>query len=147
MKKINLSALTRKEASFRLPKFIDSAYTLAEIIIVMLIIAVIVAVSIGITKAKLDNIVSYTYYNAYSSLRKISAEMLADWNPKDPEYKQAFNANNHENLALGDFNNGLQNPVFSLKNKIFNIYRDVWSQPALAACTIDRRTGCYYCGS
>lgn len=146
MKKINLIALMRKEASFRLPKFIHSAYTLAEIIIVMLIIAVIVAVSIGITKAKLDNIVSYTYYNAYSSLRKISAEMLADWNPKDPEYKQAFNANNHENLALGDFNNGLQNPVFSLKNKIFNIYRDVWSQPALAACTIDRRTGCYYCG-
>ena len=47
MKKINLIALMRKEASFRLPKFIHSAYTLAEIIIVMLIIAVIVAVSIG----------------------------------------------------------------------------------------------------
>ena len=57
----------------------------------MLIIAVIVAVTIGITKAKLDNVVSYTYYNAYSTLRKISTEMLADWNPKDPEYKQAFN--------------------------------------------------------
>ena len=68
------------------------AYTLAEIIVVMLIIAVIVAVTIGITKAKFDNIVSYTYYNAYSSLRKISTEMLADWDPKDPEYKQAFNS-------------------------------------------------------
>ena len=65
-------------------------YTLAEIIIVMLIIAVIVSVTIGITKAKLDNVVSYTYYNAYSTLRKISTEMLADWNPKDPEYKQAL---------------------------------------------------------
>ena len=56
----------------------------------MLIIAVIVAVTIGITKAKLDNIVSYTYYNAYSTLRKISTEMLADWDPQDPEYKQAL---------------------------------------------------------
>ena len=64
-------------------------YTLAEIIIVMLIIAVIVSVTIGITKAKLDNVVSYTYYNAYSTLRKISTEMLTDWDPKDPEYKQA----------------------------------------------------------
>lgn len=94
MKKINLIALMRKEASFRLPKFIDSAYTLAEVIIVMLIIAVIVAVSIGITKAKLDNIVSYTYYNAYSTLRTISAEMLADWDPTDPEYKEALLENN-----------------------------------------------------
>ena len=66
-------------------------YTLAEIIVVILIIAVIVAVTIGITKAKLDNIVSYTYYNAYSTLRSISTEMLADWDPQDPEYKQAFN--------------------------------------------------------
>ena len=70
------------------PRF--SGYTLAEIIAVMLIIAVIVAVTIGITKAKLDNIVSYTYYNAYSTLRKISTEMLADWDPQDPEYKQAL---------------------------------------------------------
>ena len=56
----------------------------------MLIIAVVVSVTIGITKAKLDNIVSYTYYNAYSTLRKISTEMLADWNPKDEEYRQAL---------------------------------------------------------
>ena len=55
----------------------------------MLIIAVVVAVTIGITKAKLDNIVSYTYYNAYSTLRKISTEMLADWDPSDEEYKQS----------------------------------------------------------
>ncbi len=61
-------------------------YTLAEIIVVILIIAVIVAVTISITKAKLDNIVSYTYYNAYSTLRSISTEMLADWDPKDENY-------------------------------------------------------------
>ena len=34
------------------------AYTLAEVVIVMLVVAVIVGVSIKITKAKLDNIVS-----------------------------------------------------------------------------------------
>ncbi len=76
----------------------------------MLIIAVIVAVSIGITKAKLDNIISYTYYNAYSTLRKISTEMLADWDPKDPEYKQQvsnldksmFVDSQTSKLALGD---------------------------------------------
>ena len=65
-------------------------YTLAEIVVVMLIIAVVVAVTIGITRAKLNNVVSYTYYNAYSTLRKISTEMLADWNPKDEEYRQAL---------------------------------------------------------
>ena len=64
----------------------------------MLIIAVVVAVTIGITKAKLDNVVSYTYYNAYSTLRKISTEMLAGWDPKDPEYKQAFNNKSGQNF-------------------------------------------------
>ncbi len=60
----------------------------------MLIIAVIVSVSIGITKAKLDNVISYTYYNAYSTLREITRKMLADWDPTDPEYKQqALNSN------------------------------------------------------
>lgn len=113
MKKINLIALMRKEASFRLPKFIHSAYTLAEIIIVMLIIAVIVAVSIGITKAKLDNIVSYTYYNAYSTLRTISAEMLADWDPTDPEYKEALLENN---LAKNNQSSKFFKNVFSLNN-------------------------------
>ena len=85
MKKFNLSPFggggTCKPCSPRV-----LAYTLAEIIIVMLIIAVIVAVSIGITKAKLDNVVSYTYYSAYSTLRKISTEMLADFDPKDEDY-------------------------------------------------------------
>ena len=72
----------------------------------MLIIAVIVAVTIGITKAKLDNIVSYTYYNAYSTLRSISTEMLADWDPQDPEYRQAVNSN--DNLF---FSNILENSI------------------------------------
>ena len=64
----------------------DWGYTLAEIIVVMLIIAVIVAVSIKITKTKLDNIVSYTYYSAYSIMRNVTKEMLADFDSKDPNY-------------------------------------------------------------
>ncbi len=62
-------------------------YTLAEIVIVMLVIAVIVAVTIGITKHKLDNIVTYTYYSAYSSLRTATSQMLVDYDPKDDRYK------------------------------------------------------------
>ena len=86
----------------------------------MLVIAVIVAVSIGITKAKLDNIVSYTYYNTYSTLRKISTEMLADWDPTDPEYKQqAFSNSDHFQLA----NAPLQK--FNLYSKNFIIFANL----------------------
>ena len=53
----------------------------------MLVIAVIVAVTIGITKHKLDNIVTYTYYSAYSSLRTATSQMLVDYDPKDDRYK------------------------------------------------------------
>ena len=121
MKKINLCAFLRKEAFFRLPERGFSAYTLAEIIVVMLIIAVIVAVTIGITKAKLDNIVSYTYYNAYSTLRSISTEMLADWDPQDPEYKQANLGNNY----LTAFND-------KIKNNILSFFRNFTEQSACA---------------
>ena len=99
------------------------AYTLAEIIVVMLIIAVIVAVTIGITKAKFDNIVSYTYYNAYSSLRKISTEMLADWDPQDPEYKQALNPEENFSIKL---------KLANIKNNLISVYKDLWFQPAKA---------------
>lgn len=132
----------------RLPKrndlsFLSFAYTLAEIVIVMLIIAVIVAVTIGITKAKLDNIISYTYYNAYSSLRDVTIEMLRDWDAKDPDYK--FSLLN-DNLFIHT-DNVIQFKDFKiLKNNFTAFYRDLWTQPALAACTIDKRTGCYNCG-
>lgn len=55
----------------------------------MLIIAVVVAVTIGITKAKLDNIISYTYYSAYSTLQKVTKEMLADYNVNNENYASA----------------------------------------------------------
>ena len=44
----------------------------------MLIIAVIVAVSIRITKAKLDKVISYSYYSAYSTLSDVSRSMYLD---------------------------------------------------------------------
>ena len=62
------------------------AYTLAEVVIVMLVIAVVAGVSIKITKAKLDNIISYTYYMGYSTLRNVTGQMIADFNPNDEDY-------------------------------------------------------------
>lgn len=119
MKKISLNALMRKVAFLRLTNLAYSAYTLAEVIIVMLIIAVIVAVSLGITKVKLDNIISYTYYNAYSSLKKISTEMLSDWDPANPEYKQATLENN---LLITDKISNFFKNKFSLSNFISPAY-------------------------
>ena len=52
------------------------AYTLAEVIVTMLVIAVIVAVSIKITRTKLDSILSLTYYSAYSSIKSVTTEMV-----------------------------------------------------------------------
>lgn len=61
-------------------------YTLSEIVVVMLIIAVIVGVSIKITKAKLDSVISYTYYSAYSTLRSATSEIIADYDPNKDAY-------------------------------------------------------------
>lgn len=59
------------------------AYTLAEVVIVMLVVAVVVSVSIKITKTKLDHIVSYTYYSAYSTVRNVTGQILADFSVKE----------------------------------------------------------------
>lgn len=67
-------------------KNLKQAYTLAEVIVVMLIIAVVVAISIKIAKAKFDHITSYTYYSAFSVVRNVTAEMLNDFNAEDETY-------------------------------------------------------------
>lgn len=54
------------------------AYTLTEIVIVMLIIAVVVGVSLKITKAKFDSVIKYTYYSAYDLLSSVTGEMITD---------------------------------------------------------------------
>ena len=63
------------------------AYTLAEIVIVMLIISVVVAVTIGVTKKKLDSTISYSYYSAYESLKDVSRALLTDFNPQNENYQ------------------------------------------------------------
>ena len=62
------------------------AYTLAEVVITMLIISVVVAISIKLTKSKLDNVTSYTYYSAYKTLDTVVLELKANWNTTDTEY-------------------------------------------------------------
>ena len=52
----------------------------------MLVVAVVAGVSIKITKAKLDNIISYTYYMGYSTLRNVTGQMLGDFKSTDNIY-------------------------------------------------------------
>ena len=52
----------------------------------MLIIAAIVAVSIRITRSKLDSVIFYTYYSAYETLKSSTASILADYNPENDDY-------------------------------------------------------------
>lgn len=54
----------------------------------MLVVAVVAGVSIKITKAKLDNIISYTYYMGYSTLRNVTGQMLGDFKATDDDYMQ-----------------------------------------------------------
>ena len=68
------------------PRKRKAAYTLTEIVIVMLIISVIVAVTIGVTKAKLDKITSYTYTTAYLTLRDVTRNIFADFSYTDEDY-------------------------------------------------------------
>ncbi|MFQ8626938.1 MAG: type II secretion system protein, partial [Candidatus Gastranaerophilaceae bacterium] len=79
-------------------------YTLAEIVIVMLIIAVIVGVSIKVTKSRLDNVISYTYYSTYSTLRSVTSNMLADFNPNDEIYHAKNNIIKFSFLNLFTYN-------------------------------------------
>lgn len=105
--------------------FFKKAYTLAEVIIVMLIIAVVVSVSIKVTKAKLDNITSYTYYTAYNTVRAVSAEMLKDFNPEEEDY-------------------GVTEPP-SVALRIKNFFASNFGiLPAWASCTGGCSSG-YYC--
>ena len=90
--------LIKKRGTFSL------AYTLAEVVIVMLVIAVVAGVSIKITKAKLDNIISYTYYMGYSTLRNVTGQMLGDFKSTDSKYLEVNNS---------WFNKLFSNPAYS----------------------------------
>ncbi len=103
----------------------------------MLIIAVIVSVTIGITKAKLDNVLSYTYYTGYSTLREVTTEMLSNWNPKDENYIQSLNKGVFfaQNIIESRLSSNILYLIPNIKKYISNLYVDTWQQPAYAACT------------
>ena len=100
---------------------IFKAYTLAEIVIVMLIIAVVVAVTIGVTKKKLESTVSYSYYSAYESLRNVSRALLTDFRADNEDYQAT--ANPMERLAKASGHNSYMALLDSL-----------WAQKAYARC-------------
>ena len=62
-------------------RFRKFGYTLAEVVTVMLVIAVIVGISIKVSKAKFNNLLSYTYYSAYQTLNVATRQMLFDFKP------------------------------------------------------------------
>lgn len=102
-----------------------SGYTLAEVIIVILIIAVVVGVSIKIIKAKLDNVVSYTYYSGYSILRGVTGQMVADFRATDETYTNvAYVVPMNRNL--------LANKKESFFAKVAFYFRHIGQQPACA---------------
>ncbi len=94
------------------------AYTLSEIVVVMLIISVVVAVTIGVTKKKLESTTSYTYYSAYEALKDVTRTMLTDFNPQNPKY-QAKLPENH-----------FYESVYQTKYR--NMLRSLWELPAEA---------------
>ena len=67
---------------------IKRAYTLAEIIIVLVVISVVVACTMRVAKNRFDNITAYTYYSAYGVLNDVTAQMLADYSPTKNEYTE-----------------------------------------------------------
>lgn len=83
-------------------------YTLTEVVIVMLVVAVVVSVSIKITKAKLDNIVSYTYYSGYSTLKGVTSQMVKDFKATDQQY-----------MAVPDLS--AYNRIFMFRNALFPV--------------------------
>ena len=101
---------------------LKAGYTLSEIVIVMLIISVVVAVTIGITKRKLESTVSYTYYSAYETLKDVSRSLLTDFNPKNEKY-QAMNVMDRLAKASGH-------------NTYTALLDSLWEQPAYAKCVV-----------
>lgn len=71
------------------------AYTLAEVIIVLVIMAVIAGISIKITKAKLESLISVNYYTAYSTLYEVTKVIADNFDKKqDGSYlKGGFTSN------------------------------------------------------
>ena len=66
------------------------AYTLAEIVVTMIIIAVVAGASIKITKNKFDKILSYSYSIAYSTVKDVTVEIFKNFSV-DPSENYGVN--------------------------------------------------------
>lgn len=109
----------------------------------MLIIAVIVSVTIGISRAKLNNIVSYTYYSAFSSIRQVTSSILADYDPSDPEYQAVIHKTDYR-VALRNFfsERNFFKPIlsnYSLDSLISNKVRAGNSTLPFSSCGVGKR--------
>ena len=60
-------------------KKLKFGFTLAEVIITMIIIAIVVGVSMKVSKSKLSNIKSYNYYAAYTVLSDAVRAIIFDF--------------------------------------------------------------------
>ena len=77
------------------------AYTLAEVIIVLVIISIVVSVTMRVAKMRLDNITSYTYYHAYDLLNDMAAQMVAGYDPQQDRYMEVARVpSSYSNLFL-----------------------------------------------
>ncbi len=93
----------------------------------MLIIAVIVGVSIKVTKSRLDNVISYTYYSTYSTLRSVTSNMLADYNPNDEIYQAKNNIIKFPFLNLFTYNTAKAEKVKIYGCPSYHVW-DIWSK-------------------
>ena len=74
-------------------KYFKYGFTLAEVIIVMLIIGIILSVTIGYTQTKMSNLRNYNYYYAYATLKAVVKEIKLDYNNADNNYINGSSGN------------------------------------------------------
>ena len=94
------------------------AYTLAEVIIVLVVIAVVVSVTLRVAKMRLDNITTYTYYSAYDLLSDVTGKMLTEYDPQQDRYMEVANASLN---ILSRFQSSY-NELFVFGSKISNYH-------------------------
>lgn len=94
------------------------AYTLAEVIIVLVVISVVVSVTLRVAKMRLDNITTYTYYSAYDLLSDVTGKMLTEYDPQQDRYMEVANAS----LNILDSFQSSYNELFVFGSKISNYH-------------------------
>ncbi len=90
------------------------AYTLAEVIIVLVVISVVVSVTLRVAKMRLDNITTYTYYSAYDLLSDVTGKMLTEYDSQQDRYMEVANAS----LNILDSFQSSYKRLFNISSKI-----------------------------